>query len=200
MKSIRNTTRWFRPNRVRTGRNDGFTLVELLIVIGVVSILVAVIYGSFDSISRFFSRENVKADTQKKSRFALDTMILDIQLAGLNPLGMPGGGILSASSTSLRLASDINFDGDFDDPFETVAYDLNGTRLEQSNHIGTDMLVGNVSAFSFTYFDSAGTELLEPVNIPEIRSVQVSITLTQPGGRNGDVLRSYNTRIRCRNF
>jgi type IV pilus assembly protein PilW len=200
MKSIRNTTRWFRPNRVRTGRNDGFTLVELLIVIGVVSILVAVIYGSFDSISRFFSRENVKADTQKKSRFALDTMILDIQLAGLNPLGMPGGGILSASSTSLRLASDINFDGDFDDPFETVAYDLNGTRLEQTNHIGTDMLVGNVSAFSFTYFDSAGTELLEPVNIPEIRSVQVSITLTQPGGRNGDVLRSYNTRIRCRNF
>jgi hypothetical protein len=127
-------------------------------------------------------------------------MILDIQLAGLNPLGMPGGGILSASSTSLRLASDINFDGDFDDPFETVAYDLNGTRLEQTNHIGTDMLVGNVSAFSFTYFDSAGTELPEPVNIPEIRSVQVSITLTQPGGRNGDVLRSYNTRIRCRNF
>jgi type IV pilus assembly protein PilW len=200
MKSIRNTTRWFLPNRVRTVRDDGFTLVELLIVIGVVSILVAVIYGSFDSMSRFFSKENVKADTQKKSRFALDTMILDIQLAGLNPLGMPGGGILSASSTSLRLASDINFDGDFDDPFETVAYDLNGTRLEQTNHIGTDMLVGNVSAFSFTYFDSAGTELPEPVNIPEIRSVQVSITLTQPGGRNGDVLRSYNTRIRCRNF
>jgi prepilin-type N-terminal cleavage/methylation domain-containing protein len=200
MKSIRSTTPWSRPNRVHTGEDDGFTLVELLIVIGVMSILLAAIYGSFDSMSRFFTKQNVNADTQKKSRFALDTMILDIQLVGLNPHGVPGGGILAASSTSLRLSSDINFDGDFDDPFETVAYALNGTRLEQTNHIGTDILAQNVSVFRFTYFDHDGTELSEPVNIPEIRSVNVSITLTQPAGRNGDVVRSYNTRIRCRNL
>jgi prepilin-type N-terminal cleavage/methylation domain-containing protein len=178
----------------------GFTMVELLLVIGVISIVLGAIVGSFDSMSRFFTRENVKADTQKKTRFGLDFMIQDIQLAGLNPHEMAGGGILAATPTSLQLASDLNFDRDFDDPFENVTYSLNGTRLEHTNHLGMETLVQDVSDFSFTYFDANGNVLPQPINLPEIRSIGVSITLTSQATRGEDVLRNYSTRIRCRNL
>ena len=188
-------------NRMQGLRTDaGFTMLELLLVIGVISIVLGAIVGSFDNMSRFFTRENVKADTQKKARFGLDFMIQDIQLAGLNPYEMAGGGILAATPTSLQLASDLNFDRDFDDPFENVTYNLNGTRLEHTNHLGTETLVQDVSDFSFTYFDANGNVLPEPIDLPEIRSVGVSITLTSPAGRGKDVMRNYNTRIRCRNL
>ena len=188
-------------NRMQGLRTDaGFTMIELLMVIGVISIVLGAIVGSFDNMSRFFTRENVKADTQKKARFGLDFMIQDIQLAGLNPYEMAGGGILAATPTSLQLASDLNFDRDFDDPFENVTYNLNGTRLEHTNHLGTETLVQDVSDFSFTYFDANGNVLPEPIDLPEIRSVGVSITLTSPAGRGKDVMRNYNTRIRCRNL
>ena len=180
--------------------DGGFTMIEVLVVIAVISVVLGAIVGSFDSMSRFFSRENVRADTQKKARFGLEFMIQDIQLAGLNPHEVAGGGILAASPVSLQLASDLNFDRDFGDPFETVTYALNGTRLEQTNHLGTDTLVQDVSDFSFTYFDADGNVLPEPVNIPEIRSIGVSITLTCPAGRGPDVVRNYSTRIRCRNL
>jgi prepilin-type N-terminal cleavage/methylation domain-containing protein len=188
-------------NKMSSPRMDaGFTIIELLMVIGVVSILLGAIVGSFDSMSRFFSRENIKADTQKKARFGLDFMIQDIQLAGLNPHETGGGGILAATPTSLQLASDLDFDRDFDDPFENVTYSLNGTLLEQTNHLGTETLVADVSDFSFTYFDADGNVLPEPINLAEIRSIGVSITLTSSAGRGEDVLRNYSTRIRCRNL
>ena len=178
----------------------GFTLVELLIVIAILSIVMGVAVTSFDNIGRFFTRENVKSETQKKTRFGVETMIQDIQLAGLNPTGTAGGGVQAAAATSIRVASDLNFDGDFDSPFETVTYALNGTDLQQTNHLGTETLVENVSSFRLTYFNAGGTQLAEPINIAEVRSVGVIIAITKQAGRDASVTRSYSTRIRCRNL
>jgi type IV pilus assembly protein PilW len=179
---------------------DGFTLVEVLIVIAILSIVMGVAVTSFDNISRFFTRENVKSEAQKKTRFGMETMIQDIQLAGLNPRGVAGGGVQAAAATSIRLAADLNFDGDFSGPFETVTYALVGADLQQTNHLGTETLVENVSSFRLTYFNAAGTELAEPITIAEVRSVGVTIAITKPAGRDQRVTRSYSTRIRCRNL
>jgi prepilin-type N-terminal cleavage/methylation domain-containing protein len=179
---------------------DGFTLVEVLIVIAILSIVMGVAVTSFDNISRFFTRENVKSETQKKTRFGLETMIQDIQLAGLNPTGTAGGGVQAAAATSIRVASDLNFDGDFNSPFETVTYALAGTNLQQTNHLGTETLVENVSSFRLAYFNAGGTELAEPINIADVRSVGLSIAITEPAGRAKSVTRAYSVHIRCRNL
>jgi type IV pilus assembly protein PilW len=193
-----------RPGRLRQYRSRrtqaGFTLIELLIVIAVVSVLLAIAAGGFEHLSRLLTRENVKAGTQQSTRFGVDLMVMDIQLAGLNPLGAPAGGILAAGPTSIQIAADINYDGDFTDPFETVRYALNGSRIEQTNHLGTEALVDNVAAFRLTYFDSNGVLLPDPPALPAIRSVGVSLTLTRDAGRSEDVTRTYSTRIRCRNL
>jgi prepilin-type N-terminal cleavage/methylation domain-containing protein len=190
------------PIRLRIGRLAvaGFSLVELLIVIAILSIVMATAVGSFDSISRFFTRENVKSETQKKTRFGLETMIQDIMLAGLNPRGVSGSGVQMATGTSIRVASDLNFDGDFDDPSETVTYALNGTNLQQTNHLGTETLVENVISFRLVYFNAGGTELAEPITIADVRSVGLSIAITKPAGRAKSVTRAYSVHIRCRNL
>jgi prepilin-type N-terminal cleavage/methylation domain-containing protein len=178
----------------------GYTLVEVLIVIAILSIVMGVAVTSFDNIGRFFTRENVKSETQKKTRFGMETMIQDIQLAGLNPTGTAGGGVQAAATTSIRLASDLNFDGDFNSPFETVTYALAGTNLQQTNHLGTETLVENVSSFRLAYFNAGGTELAEPINIADVRSVGLSIAITKPAGRAKSVTRAYSVHIRCRNL
>ncbi len=178
----------------------GFTLVELLIVIAVVSFLLTLAVGGFENLIRRLTQENVKAGTQQSARFGVDLMVQDIQLAGLNPYGAAGGGIQAASATSIQVAADTNYDGDFSDPFETVRYALNGSRVEQTNHLGTETLVDNVSVFRFTYFDRNGALLPDPPPLSDIRSVGISLTLTRDAGRAPDVTRTYSTRVRCRNL
>jgi prepilin-type N-terminal cleavage/methylation domain-containing protein len=181
-------------------RERGFTMIELLLVIGVISILLSAIFSWFDNMGRFYKNENTKAGTQQSTRFGMETLIQDIQLAGLNPLGVPGAGLIVATATAIQIASDLNFDGDFSDPFENTTYALNGSRLEQTNHLGAEALVDNVSSFSFTYFDRNGALIPEPVNVPDIRSVGISLTQTRNSGRGNEISRTYRTRIRCRNF
>ena len=181
-------------------REGGFTMIELLLVIGVISILLGAIFSWFDNMGRFYKNENTKAGTQQSTRFGMETLIQDIQLAGLNPLGVAGGGLIVATATTIRIASDLNFNGNFSDPFENTTYALNGSRLEQTNHLGAETLVDNVSSLSFIYFDSNGALIPEPVNITDIRSVGISLTQTRDSGRGNEISRTYRTRIRCRNF
>lgn len=196
-------------NRVHGHRTDhlprspnagGFSLIELLLVMGVISLLLGALFSWFDSMSRFYKNENTKAGVQSSTRFGMETLIQDVQLAGLNPFGVPGAGIVVATATAIQIASDLNFDGDFSDPFENTTYALAGSRLEQTNHLGTETLVDHVTDLRFTYFDRDGSSIPEPVNIPDIRSVGISLTQTRGSGREPEIARTYRTRVRCRNF
>jgi prepilin-type N-terminal cleavage/methylation domain-containing protein len=181
-------------------KERGFTLIELLLVMGVISLLLGAVFTWFDSMSRFYRNETTKANIQSSTRFGMETLIEDIQLAGLNPLGVPGAGIVSATAASLQIASDLNFDGDFSDAFETTTYAWNGSRLEQTNHLGTETLVDNVTGIRFAYYDRNGTLIPEPINVPDIRSVEISLTQTRGTARDPEIARTYRTRVRCRNF
>ena len=189
------------PYRFTASPNeDGFSLIELLLVMGVIGILLGSIFSWFDHMGRFYKNENTKAGVQSSTRFGMETLIQDIQLAGLNPLGAPGAGIIVATATAIQIVSDLNFDGDFSGPFENTTYALAGSRLEQTNHLGTETLLDHVTGLSFAYFDRNGALIPEPVNIPDVRSVGITLTQTRGSGRDPEIARTYRTRVRCRNF
>lgn len=71
----------------------GFTMVEMLMVLAIMSIACGTIYKSFEHLNRSSTTENVKAGVQQSVRIAVDFMVQDIRLAGLNPLGTPGIGL-----------------------------------------------------------------------------------------------------------
>ena len=187
-------------------RSAGFTLVEVLMCLAIMSILFGTIYRTFDTFNRSYANENVKAGVQQKSRLGIDLMARDIRLAGLDPLGTSAAGFnpVNTNSTSVQFSADLNYDGDLDDPFEDIIYALNGNLLQQTSDLGsgllTDTLLDNVTALSFTYMDQADNLLPEPVAVDQIRTVLISLTLQRPAGRNGAVSRTYTTRVRCRNL
>jgi prepilin-type N-terminal cleavage/methylation domain-containing protein len=181
----------------------GFSMVEMLLVLGALAILFGAIYSGFERLNRSYTAENVKAGTQQSARIGVETMLQDMRLAGLNPLGTAGAGVVAATPTSFQFTADVNFDGDVDDPFENITYALNGGNLEQTNHLGTEVLLENVSVLTFTYLDDTGTAIPTAdlaVRLPDIRTVGITLTVDRPAGRNQHVSRTYTTQVRCRNM
>ena len=188
------------------GASSGFTLIEVLISIAILSILFGTIYRTFDIFNRSYAKENVKAGVQQRARIGIDVMARDIRLAGLDPLGIANAGFIQAntSATSIQFTADLNYDGDINDPFENITYALNGNLLEQTGDLGTgtitDTLLDNVTGLTFTYLDTTDTALAEPIPVAEIRTVLISLTIQRPAGRDTPISRTYTTRIRCRNL
>ena len=191
------------PQAVRAG---GFTLMEVLVCLALLSILFGSAYRSFSRVNRSYTKENVKAGVQQKTRIGIELMARDIRLAGLDPLNEANAGFISSgtNTTSIQFTADLNYDGDVLDPFENITYNLNADRLEQTSDLGSgmsvDTLLDNVSALTFTYLDPSDTVLAEPVPVDQIASVLISLTVQRPSGRDGPISRTYTTRVRCRNL
>jgi prepilin-type N-terminal cleavage/methylation domain-containing protein len=187
-------------------KSAGFTLIEVLMCIAIISIVFGTIYRSFDVFNRSYTTENVKAGVQQKTRIGIDLMARDIRLAGLDPLGSANAGFISGgtNTSSIQFSADHNYDGDLDDPFENITYALNGNILEQTSDLGSgavaDTLLNNVTDLTFTYLDATDTTMAAPIQVAEIRTVLISLTLQRPAGREEPVSRTYTTRIRCRNL
>jgi Tfp pilus assembly protein PilW len=181
----------------------GFSIVEMLLVLGAMAILFGAIYSGFERLNRSYTAENVKAGTQQSARIGVEMMIQDIRLAGLNPLGTAGAGIVAASPTSLQFTADNNYDGDLDDALEDMTYALNGTNIVQTNHLGTEVLLENVTNLTFSYFDETGAVIPAAqlaARLADIRTVGITLTISRPAGRNQQVSRTYSTQVRCRNL
>jgi len=187
-------------------RFAGFTLVEVLMSLAILSVLFGTIYRTFDTFNRSYANENVKAGVQQKSRIGIDLMARDVRLAGLDPLGSASAGFnpTNTNTSSVQFTADLNYDGDLDDPFEDIIYALNGNLLQQTSDLGsgpvTATLLDNVTALTFTYLDQSDNLLPEPVAVDQIRTVIISLTMQRPAGREGMVSRTYTTRVRCRNL
>jgi prepilin-type N-terminal cleavage/methylation domain-containing protein len=191
------------PQAARAG---GFTLMEVLVCLALLSILFGSVYRSFASVNRSYTKENVKAGVQQKTRIGIELMARDIRLAGLDPLDEANAGFISSgtNTTSIQFTADLNYDGDVLDPFENIIYNLSADRLEQTSDLGSgmsvDTLLDNVSALTFTYLDASDTALAEPIPVDQIASVLISLTVQRPSGRDGPISRTYTTRVRCRNL
>ena len=188
-------------NRVRSLRSSaGFTMMEMMIALAIFSLAFGTIYKSFEHLNRSTATENVKAGTQQAVRIAVDFMVQDIRLAGLNPLGTPGIGIQAATSDSIQFTMDANLDGDDADTFENITYAFNagaGTLRQLNPPLDPETLIDNVSDLNFTYLD---TDEQTTSDLNEIRSVVISLTMQRPAGRDEEVSRTYTTLVRCRNL
>jgi hypothetical protein len=163
-------------------------------------------------LSRSYTATDVASSAQQVVRMAVEIMANDIRLAGLDPTQNADAGILEANATSIRFTSDRvpdgedEVNGEIDDGnFEHLNYFFDATdnslKLDLLSPNGSvrqrQSLVDNVSNLRFRYFDREGNETAV---LDDVRSVQISMTVTEPAGRGGTVARSYSTRVLCRNL
>ena len=120
---------------ILSGRPSGFTLTELVIGLGLATLVLTAIVGVFTSLTRSYTTQNVAADVQQTTRIGIDYIAQEIRMAGLDPTGSAGAGIeeIAPAGNKIRFTADYCDqvgsdcelpapDGDLDDNNDRVTY------------------------------------------------------------------------------
>jgi len=192
----------------------GFTAVELLVSLAILSMTLGSIYSLYMSFIRTCTKEGVKINVQQGVRSSLDMMIRDIRLAGLDPTGTDNFGMVAVTPQRIQFTADRDMDGELDDAdatdglndpdMEFMAYEYDGnSTLKMSLYKAdgsleiSDTMVENVTDLSFAYFNSeANTTSV----VDDIRTVEIRMTIQKPSGRDDQVSRTLIKRVECRNL
>jgi prepilin-type N-terminal cleavage/methylation domain-containing protein len=196
-------------------KKEGFSLIELLVAMAIMSVVSVAIYGVFSVSSRTYTTQGVAADVQQSVRAAMEVMLQDIRMAGLDPTASGNFGIELAETAKLRFTSDSidagigDFNGVLDDAnSERITYVIQGAELNQILYETTasensQPLISDVQNLTFTYFDADGNNLgspVPPLQLADIRTIEVSITVEEPAGRDEPVSRTLTKQVKCRNM
>jgi len=177
--------------------NKGFTVAEFLVAFALLSILLAGMIKLFTILNQSYTTQNVAAGVQQVVRTGIGIMSQNIRMAGFNPIKLPDVGIQTdISENSIHFSYDLDADGTIADE-EDIRFFLEDQKLKRQEGEGNRIeLIENVTGLKFTYLDVFD----QPTDNPEaIKTVVISMTVTEPAGRRKSLSRTYSTRVICRN-
>lgn len=147
----------------------GFSLIELLIALFISSVMAAAIFNLFIAQNKSFSIQDQVTEMQQNMRAALNLMVKEIRMAGYDPTGKAGAGIVKANPDHIVFTMDLNSDANCNDFNEYITYSLYtpgdgirklGRKGKKSEHNAP--VAENMEALGFAYaFDSNGDGLLD---------------------------------------
>jgi prepilin-type N-terminal cleavage/methylation domain-containing protein len=190
----------------RSRGNGGFTLVEILVGIGIFSLVALALTTILLSSTRLGSRTSRRAEVQGGSRQTLSLISTELRQAGADPSIPQAGivGIVAADSVSIHIRADLNGDGVMQtaEPSEEVTYtwaDSTNT-ITRNTGSGAVPVLSNVTALSFRYFDASGNALtplpLSAANAALVTSIEVSFTAEEGDSRPVTLATRVNLRNR----
>lgn len=164
-------------------RNRGFTLIEILIALAIMSIITTAIYQLYISQFKTWQSQDLVTELQQSGRFAVDTMTREMQLIGYD-LPANTEAVTLATPTQFTFRSRDNSIITSGDQRREVSFRLNGANLEMGVSTwdgsafpaitGWDVLAENVTGFALTYYNDEGNTV---TNANEVRRVKVSLTM-----------------------
>jgi len=150
-------------------RKNGFTLIELVVVIsvaGIVSIIIgSMLLGTIKAWTFKFNRNDILWD----SRLAIDRMTREIRAI------RDDTSVTTASSSQFRFIDAAGND---------ITYSMSSTNLNRTENGTANLLAENVSSMALTYYDTNGNTIAVPAVSPaatNIRRVRINFTLTKNG-------------------
>ena len=159
--------------------NQGLTLIELMIAMTVFLLVLGGIYSTFQSQHKSYLMQEEVAAMQQNIRAAMFYMTREIRMAGCDPTGNAGAGIVTANANSLSFTEDVRGDADdsdpdgaTNDPNESIVYSLSGNNLVRDTGGGNQVVAENIDALDFVYLDADGNST---ATLTDIRSVEITI-------------------------
>jgi type IV pilus assembly protein PilW len=157
----------------------GFTLVEMMVSMGIGMVVMAAVATTFRSQTRVYNAQEQINEMEQNARGALDVIGRELKMAGYRPSGMALTGV-TYSASQLQIQADVNGDGLLtpvaSEPNEILIYVLDNTNKQITRKDGTNsaqVLADNITQFVVDYLDSSGTSTTTTANI---RQVRISIT------------------------
>jgi type IV pilus assembly protein PilW len=176
----------------KTGE-QGFTLIELLIVCAMTGVIMGAVYSTYLSQQKTYVVQEQVAAMQQNIRSAMSFMEHEIRMAGCDPSGNAGAGIVTAGANTLQFTMDVTgsatnqYDADVLDADENITYTLAGGNLTRNGVV----IAEDIDALDFAYLNSSRTET---ASLGLVRSIQVSIL-----ARAGRADRDYSNGVTYRN-
>lgn len=203
-------------------RQSGFTLIEMLMVVLLLSIVVGAVFSQIERAQVRYRVEDQKIDLTQQEREFIDQFTRDLHQAGYPSAPMYGGsgtanqvalGVTSLSSNDIVVEGDVDGDGTVD-VVEYSYFDGSGwtssapnpcpcIRRSQMNKgaagpATTYTQVQNVLGTSFfTAFDISGNSITLPAsagNLPKIKTVQITLS-TQGSVPDNDAHKSIQVTM-----
>ena len=142
-------------------------------------LVLGAIYSTFQSQHKSYLMQEEVAAMQQNIRAAMYYMTREIRMAGCDPTGNAGAGIVTASTDSISFTEDVRGDaegsdpdGATNDPNESIAYSLSGNDLVRNTGGGNQVVAENIDALDFVYLDADGNTT---ATLTDIRSVEITI-------------------------
>jgi len=177
----------------RRSREDGFTLVEMVITIVIVGIIGGLAAMIILQGVRAYSDERSRSDVHYQSRLAMERMSREIRMirggsefGAINAPGVPGLGTITDNPSSAF--SFVDMTG------TQITYSLAGLTLNRTAG-ATNVLAQGVTAISFTCFNNAGVQVAPGAASTTVWTIEIDMTDTQ-----GSETISMRTRVHPRNF
>jgi prepilin-type N-terminal cleavage/methylation domain-containing protein len=200
--------RLLRGHKRRQGDDSGFSLIELLIVVGILPVVLGAAYLVFTTMSGNYSGIAAQSEATSEAQRAMDTLVREVRQGQAIIDG--GGAIAAATPTSCSFYVDIDRDG----LPELIHYYVDGTDLYRSQSEPAHPVypygyteapakrVVNLttsSAVVFTYFDKSAptTAVTGTPNPATICAVGVHLSASRPS-QNGQISVDFTTRVKIR--
>lgn len=153
----------------------GFSIVEMLMAMAIGMIVLAGLVVVFVSQKKAYDVQAQVAEMHQNARATLDIISQDIAGAGYDPTKYGVVAVPVALSHKVQLRADLNGNGNTDDAFEDVTYELAGTVIYRTIPGESPVAFAeNVHSLNFQYFDAGG---IETANIDEIRKIRIELTM-----------------------
>jgi len=179
-----------RLGRGLRGRPGGFSLVELVVALGIGLVVVVAMHNVFALQNRTFACQEQVVEMQQNVRAAMDLMSREVRMAGYDPCGLnadadPHNNFfgITVNSAQLQIKADLNgrtpLSNDCQAPYlgidassqENViyAYDAAKKKITRNIGAGAQSFAENMDDFSFEYIDADGNVTASSASVRQVR-------------------------------
>ena len=185
----------------------GFTLMELVVAMGISMVILGAIAGTFMTQTRFYNAQEQVNEMQQNARAAMDLMTREIKLAGYKPRGTESFTGVSYSTTELRIRANLNgYLSDAqggnatinDSSDEHVVYTFDSANKQIKRAYGAvgatpEVVANNIESFTFGYLDSSGAATTTSANIRQVTlNITARTSKPDPNFTTNNGYRTYN--------
>jgi prepilin-type N-terminal cleavage/methylation domain-containing protein len=185
---------------------SGFTLIEMMISIVLLSVILGSLFGLVIRAQRDYVRQRDVDRAQEAMRSAELAITTALRNAKADPY-VTGSSLIDPTPSggttydAVRIKSDYNpSDGDFNDMLEDVQFSIASDTLQVRWEAGGSLQAFTfpIDSLKFEYFDSAGTTLTTD-SLVDANSTGVRVTIVADKGPRSGTLHRRQTWVYMRN-